>query len=114
VEAIMMSLVRDVLVILGDAARLSESLMQHTFEAPRRVVKRSIGRLLTCVAVCTASLILAGAGVGFILAGAFILLARAMDSPGVAGLVIGFALLLIALAVAIIGRSLVGWPRTPA
>jgi hypothetical protein len=105
----MIRVLRDLAVILGDAVRLSEGLMEHTIETPERVVKRRVGRLMRCVVVCAASLIMAAAGAGFILAGAFILLARAMDSPGAAGLMVGSAVLLISLIVAIVVRSLAGW-----
>jgi VIT1/CCC1 family predicted Fe2+/Mn2+ transporter len=104
-EKVVMGIVRDLLMIVGDAARLSESLMQLTFEAPKRAVKQGVGRVITRLVIYASSLILAGVGVGFIVGGGFVLLARVLGSPGIAGLITGFAVLLISLIVAIIGRG---------
>ena len=105
-----MSVVRNVLVIIGDALRLSGDLMRYKVQMEKRIVKRVINRLATYVAIFLASVILAGIGVGFILYGIFVLLARAINSAGAAGLILGFILLLLAIAMAVMGRSV--WSRS--
>jgi len=103
-----MSMVRDVVVTIGDALRLSGDLMRYKVQMETRIIKRVVNRLTTYVAVFLASVILAGIGVGFILYGIFVLLARAINSAGAAGLILGFILLLLAIAMAIMGRSVLG------
>ena len=100
-----MSLVRDVLVTMGDVLRLSSDLMRYKVQVEARIIQRVVNRLTTYVAVFLASVILAGTGVGFILYGVFVLLARAINSAGVAGLILGFVLLLIGIATALMARS---------
>ena len=101
-----MSLSRNILITAGDVLRLLSDLMQYKVEAQTKVIKRGIGRLVMCLAVCMASLVLAGAGVGFILYGAFVLVAGAIRSPGAAGLIVGFVVLLVAVVGALAGWSL--------
>jgi len=105
-----MSLARDLVITVGDALRLSSDLMRYKMMAQTKAIKRSLGRAAICLAACVASLVLAAAGVGFILYGAFVLIARAIRSPGAAGLIIGMVVLLIAVIVAVAGRSLMSRP----
>jgi len=105
-----MSLARDLVITAGDALRLLTDLMQWRMNAQGRTVKRGISRVAMCVAACMASFALAAVGVGFILYGAFVLIAKAIQSAGAAGLIIGLAVLLIAVIVAVAGRSLMTRP----
>ena len=105
-----MSVVRDVVVTIGDVLRLSGDLMRYKVQMEKRIIKRVVNRATTYVAVFLASMVLAGIGVGFILYGIFVLLARAINSAAAAGLILGFVLLLTAIATAVIGRSVLGRP----
>lgn len=100
-----MSMVRDVLATLGDALRLSGDLMRYKVQIETKFMKRVVTRATMYLAVFLASVILAGIGVGFILYGIFVLLARAINSAGAAGLIMGFVLLLAAIVTAVVGRS---------
>ncbi len=101
-----MSLARDLVTTAGDVLQLLTDLMQCRIAAQTRTIKRGVSRVAVCVAACMASLILATVGVGFILYGAFVLIAKAIQSAGAAGLIIGIVVLLIAVIVAVTGRSL--------
>jgi hypothetical protein len=103
-EEVIMSVVRDVLAALGDTLRLSGDLMRCRVRAEARIIKRVVSRLTTYLTIFLTSVILGGIGVGFILYGIFVLLARAIDSAGAAGLILGFVLLLAAIVTAVVGR----------
>lgn len=105
-----MSLARDFVITIGDALRLSSDLMRYKMAAQTQVIKRGLGRVAMCFAACMASLVLAAVGFGFILYGAFVLIAKAIRSAGAAGLIIGLVVLLIAVIVAVAGRSLITRP----
>jgi len=105
-----MRLIRDLTLTLGDALRLSGDLMRYKIEMEKKLIKRVIGRLTLYLAIFMGSMILAGVGVGFILYGIFVLLAAAIASAAAAGLIMGFVLLLVAIATAILGRSLLSRP----
>jgi type III secretory pathway component EscU len=110
VEEVIMRLIRDLVMTVGDALRLSGDLMRYKVEMQTRIIKRVLNRLTMYVAFFLASVILAGVGAGFILYGIFVLLARAINSAGAAGLILGFVLLLVAIATAITGRSMFSRP----
>ncbi|OHB62795.1 MAG: hypothetical protein A2Y77_12240 [Planctomycetes bacterium RBG_13_62_9] len=99
-----MSVLRDLVITVGDILRVSGDLMRCRLEAEKKVIRRGTSRLMTRLVLGLTSLLLAAVGTGFFLYGAFVLLARATDSPGVAGLIIGFAMLLTAIAVILVGR----------
>ena len=101
-----MSLLRDLVITVGDALRLSNDLMRYKIDVQARSIKRGVSRLATKVVVYLTTLIIVAVGVGFLLCGAFILIARAIGSAGVAGLIVGAAILLVAGIVALVGRSL--------
>lgn len=101
-----MSVIRDMLVTIGDALRLSGDLVRYKVQMQTRIIKHVMNRLTMYLAVFLASMILAGIGVGFIVYGIFVLLARAINSAGAAGLILGFAMLLVAIAMAVMGRSI--------
>lgn len=99
-----MSLLRDMIVTLGDALRLSNDLMRHKLEAQAKALKRGIGRLMMGLAFLMTAVVLAGTGAGFLLFAVFVYIARA-TGPAAAGLIVGFGLLLIAIVMFLIGRS---------
>jgi len=105
-----MSMARDLVITAGDALRLLTDLMQCRMMAQSRTIKRGMSRVAVCFAACMASFVLAAVGVGFILYGAFVLIAKAVQSAGAAGLIIGLAVLLIAGIIAVAGRSLMTRP----
>ncbi len=105
-----MRLIRDLTMTLSDVLRLSGDLMRYKIEVEKKLIKRIIGRVTLYLAIFIGSLILAGVGVGFILYGIFVLLAAAIASAAAAGLIMGFVLLLMAIATAILGRSLLSRP----
>jgi uncharacterized membrane protein len=109
-EEVTMRVMRDLVMTFGDALRLSSDLMRHGVEIQKRVIKRAVSRLTTYLAVFMVSMILAAAGVGFILYGVFVLLAAAIASGAAAGLIMGFVLLVLAISMAALGRSLLGRP----
>lgn len=100
-----MSLLRDLVMTAGDALRLSSDLMRYKFEVEARAVKRSIGQVMASVAVYFAALLLVGTGVGFILYGFFILVARETGLAA-AGFIIGVAVWVVAGILILIGRSM--------
>jgi hypothetical protein len=106
VEEVVMSLMKELVVTIGDALRLSSDLMRHKLAAETNVVKRSARRFLMWLAAFLASLVLAAVGTGFFLYGAFVLLAGAIGIPGVAGLVLSVFIFFVAVIVAMVGRSL--------
>jgi len=91
-----MSLLRDVAATVGDALRLSSDLMQCKLAAQRKTLKRVLGRVFLFLVLSCATLLVVGTGVGFILYGVFILVARTAG-VGPAGLILGGSLLGIAL-----------------
>ena len=95
---------------LGDVLRLSGDLMRYKVEMEKKLIKRIMGRVTLYLVIFIGSLILGGVGVGFILYGIFVLLAAAIASAAAAGLILGFVLLLMAIATAILGRSLLSRP----
>jgi hypothetical protein len=110
VEEDVMSLAHDFVKTIGDALRLSSDVMRYKMVAQTRVIKRGVGRVAVCIAACMASLVLAAVGFGFILYGAFVLVAKAIGSAGAAGLIVGLAVLLIAAIVGVVGRSMMARP----
>ena len=103
-----MRLIRDMAATAGDVLRLSGDLMRYKVEMEKKLVKRIVGRVMASLAIFLASVVMAGIGVGFFFYGVYVLLAKAISSPGVAGLILGFVLLLVATATAIMGRSILG------
>lgn len=99
-----MSLLRDMVATLGDALRLSSDLMRYKLEAQAQALKRTAGRLGLCLSLYLAAALVIGTGIGFILYGVFILVAR-VAGLGPAGLIVGFSLLLIALILLLAARS---------
>jgi len=90
-----MSLLGDLLKTAGDAMRLSSDVMRYKLEAKTRAVKRGIGHILICLAVGLVALAFAGAGIGLLIYGSYVLVANALG-PGPSGLIIGAAALLLA------------------
>jgi len=101
-----MSVLRDLVITVGDILRVSSDLMRCKLEAEKKVIRRGTSRLIVRLMLGLTSLLLAAVGTGFFLYGVFVLLARVTDSPGVAGLIIGFAMLLTAIVVALVGRMM--------
>ncbi len=104
-----MSLLRDLIVTAGDALRLSNDLMRYKLEAQARAVKRTVRRVGLFLTLAVIAALLAGTGVGFILYGIFILVARETGLVA-AGLLVGFGLLLLAAIVLFVGRSMASRP----
>jgi hypothetical protein len=104
-----MSLLRDLILTAGDALRLSNDLMRYKLEAQARAVKSTVRRVGLFVTLAVVAALLAGTGVGFILYGIFILVAR-QTGVVAAGLLIGFGLLLLAAIVLLVGRSMASRP----
>lgn len=102
-----MSLLRDLVIAAGDALRLSSDLMRCKLEVETRAVKRGISRAAVCVVFYLVAFLLAAIGIVFILYGAFVLIARE-TGPGAAGLIVGFAVLLMAALLPFVGRGLAG------
>jgi high-affinity Fe2+/Pb2+ permease len=101
-----MSLLRDVVVTLGDALRLSSDLMRRNLEVQSKAIKRSVGRIVAFAVVATAAALMAATGAGFILYAIFVYIAREAGFPA-AGLIVGFGLLLVATVVFLVGRSFI-------
>jgi hypothetical protein len=99
-----MSLLRDLVATVGDALRLSSDLMRYKVEVQAKALKRSAGRLGLCLSLYFAAALVIGTGVGFVLYGVFILVARA-TGLGLAGLIVGVSLWLIAVLLLVAGRS---------
>jgi hypothetical protein len=102
-----MSLLRDAVVTLGDALRLSSDLMRRNLEVQTRAIKRSIGRIAAFVILALAAALMATAAAGFILYAIFVYIARQTGFPA-AGLIVGFGLLILAAVTFLVGRSLGG------
>lgn len=100
-----MSLLRDLVITAGDALRLSSDLMRYKLETETKAIKRGISRTMVCLAFCLLALVLAAMGFVLILYGAFVLTARATGA-GAAGLIVGFAVLLLAALLLLVGRGL--------
>ena len=100
-----MSLLRDLVVTAGDAMRLSGDLMRYKIEAEKKAFKETTSRVFTSLMLVLTGLVLAGTGAGFLLYGVFVLVARATDSLAAAGLIVGFAILLLAGVFLLAGRS---------
>jgi hypothetical protein len=100
-----MSLLRDLVITAGDAVRLSSDLMRYKLETETKAIKRGISRTIAFLAFCLLALLLAAMGFGFILYGAFVLVAD-KTGLGAAGLIVGFAVLAFAVLVALVGRGL--------
>ncbi len=99
-----MSLLRDFVATLGDAMRLSSDLMRYKLDAQTQVLKRKAGHLGLCLSLYLAAALVIGTGVGFVLYGVFILAARAVGA-GLAGLIVGGTLGLIAVVLLLAARS---------
>ncbi len=104
-----MSLLRDLVITVGDAVRLSSDLMRYKLEAETKVIKRSISHTAVGLVFYLLAFLLAAAGFGFILYGAFVLVAHKTGS-GAAGLIVGFGVLLLAVLVPLVGRGLTSRP----
>lgn len=100
-----MSLLRHLTVVIGDGLRLSSDLMRHKVAVEMQALKGTANRVVVFLALALFAVLLAGTGVGFILYGIFILIAKA-TGPAAAGLIVGFVLLLLAVVVFLIGRSI--------
>ncbi len=101
-----MSLLRDLVITAGDAVRLSSDLMRYKLETETKAVKRGISHTAVGLVFYLLAFLLAAAGFGFILYGAFVLVAHE-TGPGAAGLIVGVAVLLLAVLVPLVGRGLV-------
>jgi hypothetical protein len=99
-----MSLLRDLVATLGDAMRLSSDLMRYKLEAQAQAVKRKAGRLGLCLSLYLAAALVIGTGLGFVLYGVFVLLSREVGA-GVAGLIVGGSLGLIAVVLLLAARN---------
>lgn len=99
-----MSLLRDLIATAGDALRLSGDLMRYKVEVQAQALKRGVGRLGLCLSLYLAAALVIGTGIGFVLYGVFILVARA-TGLGPAGLIVGVSLLLIAVVLLLAARS---------
>lgn len=106
-----MSLLRDTIVTIGDALRLSNDLMRYKLEAQAKALKRGVSRLVMTLAFLMAAALLAGTGVGFLLFGLFIYVASE-TGPATAGLITGLGLLLVAIVLFLVGRSVATRPRS--
>jgi hypothetical protein len=102
-----MSLLKDLVATAGDALRLSSDLMRYKLEDKAKAVRQGMRRMATCAIFGLIALGLAAAGIGFILYGAFYLIAW-VTSPGASGLIVGFAVLIIAGLLALLGCGLLG------
>lgn len=99
-----MSLLRDLVITVGDAMRLSSDLMRYKLEAQTKALKRGLSRGVLFLTLSVIGLLLAGTGAGFILSGIFVYVARE-TGPALAGLIIGLALLVVAIVVFLVGRA---------
>lgn len=90
-----MSLLGDLLKTAGDAMRLSSDVMRYKLEVKTRAVKRSISHIVICLVMGLVALGFAGAGIGLLIYGFFILVANALG-PGSSGLIVGAAAILFA------------------
>lgn len=99
-----MSLLRDLAATVGDALRLSNDLMRYKLEVQAQAFKRGVSRMATFLVLLMAAALLAGTALGFLLYGTFIYIAAATN-PAAAGLIVGFGLLLVAIIVLLVGRS---------
>jgi len=104
-----MSLLRDLIVTAGDALRLSNDLLRYRLEAQAQTVKRTVRRVGVFLTLAAMAALLAGTGVGFILYGIFVLVAQQTGLVA-AGLLVGFGLLVLALIVFLLGRSVASRP----
>lgn len=100
-----MSLLRDLVITAGDAARLSSDLMRYKLETETKAIKRGVSQTAVYLTFCLLAFLLAAVGFGFILYGAFVLVAYE-TGPGAGGLIVGFAVLLLAVLVPLVGRGL--------
>ncbi|MGE5295374.1 MAG: phage holin family protein [Solirubrobacterales bacterium] len=100
-----MSLLRDLVVTVGDALRLSSDVMRRNIEVQSKAIKRGIGRIVASVALAMAAACMAAIGSGFLLYAIFVYIARETGFPA-AGLIVGVGLLLLAIAVFLVGRSI--------
>lgn len=100
-----MSLLRDLVATVGDAMRLSSDLMRHNIEVRSKAIKRTIGRIVTFLVFALTAGCMAAVGVGFLLYAIFVYIARETGFPA-AGLIMGIGLLLVAIVVFLVGRSI--------
>lgn len=100
-----MSLLRDLVVTVGDALRLSSDLMRRNIEVQSKAIKRSVGRIVASLVFTLAAACMATMGAGFLLYAIFVYIARETGFPA-AGLIMGVALLLLAIVVFLVGRSI--------
>ena len=90
-----MSLLGDLLKTAGDAMRLSSDVMRYKLETKTRAVKRGISHIVICLVMGLVVLGFAGAGLGLLIYGSFVLVAHALG-PGSTGLIVGAAAILLA------------------
>jgi hypothetical protein len=99
-----MSLLRDVVVTVGDALRLSSDVMRRNLEVRSKAIKHTVGRIVVTVIFALMAACMAAVGAGFLLYAIFVYIARQTGFPA-AGLIVGFGLLLLAIVVFLVGRS---------
>lgn len=99
-----MSLLRDMVVTLGDALRLSGDLMRRNLENRGKTLKRTIGRIIAAAILMIGAALFGAAGAGFIIYGIFAYIAGAVGWPA-SGLIIGGGLLVLSIIVFLVGRS---------
>jgi hypothetical protein len=97
-----MSLLKDLLKTASDAMRLSSDVMRYRVEMKTRAVKRGISRVVVCIGMGLVALGFVGAGIGLLLHGAFILVANELG-PGLSGLIVGVASILLAGFLLLVG-----------
>ena len=90
-----MSLLADLLKTASDAMRLSGDVMHYKLEMKKRAVKRGVSRIAICLVMGLIALGFVGAGIGLLVYGSFVLVARELG-PGASGLIIGAAAILVA------------------
>jgi hypothetical protein len=100
-----MSLLRDLVVTVGDALRLSSDLMRRNLEVRSQAIKRTVGRLVTTLVFALAAACMATVGAGFLLYAIFVYIARETGFPA-AGLIMGTGMLLLAIVVFLVGRNI--------
>jgi hypothetical protein len=90
-----MSLLGDLLKTTSDAMRLGSDVVRYKLEVQRRAVQRKAGRLGICVGVGLIALGFVGAGIALLVYGAYFLVSLPLG-PGLAGLIVGTASILLA------------------
>jgi hypothetical protein len=100
-----MSLLRDLVVTVGDALRLSSDLMRRNLDVRNQAIRRTAGRIVASVIFALAAACMAATGAGFLVYAIFVYIARETGFPA-AGLIMGIGLLLLAIVAFLVGRSI--------